>query len=89
MTGIPIFYNNFGAFKERLGDKEWQFKNIETESAFPDLSGTIARFKICLDYIISKQGTGEFPSNISNTIEYRPFYDKLFDVPTSEDHTTV
>lgn len=83
-TGIPIFYNNIGSFRERLGDKEWHFKNAESERAFPDLPGTIARFKICLDYIISRQGTGEFPSDISNTIEYRPFYDDLFEIPNPD-----
>ena len=78
MTGIPIFYNNLGAFRERLGDKAWHFKNIELEGAYPDLSGTISRFKKCLDYIISKQGTGKPPSDIPHLIEYRPFYDDIF-----------
>ena len=76
--GIPIFYNNVGAFRERLGDKEWHFKNIESEVDYPDIPGTIGRFRHLLDYIIRKQGTGRFPSALSNIIEYRPFYDRLF-----------
>jgi hypothetical protein len=76
-TGIPIFYNNIGAFRERLGDKEWHFKNIESEEDYPDVPGTIGRFRRLLDYIIRRQGTGRFPSALSNIIEYRPFYDDL------------
>ena len=76
--GTPIFYNNIGAFRERLGDKEWHFQNTQSEANYPDVSGTVSRLGRCLDYVIKKQGTGRFPSDLSNTIKYHPFYNDLF-----------
>lgn len=74
-TGIPIIYNNVGAFKERITNKPQYFKAFDTES--DNIQKLYRAFDNMLDYIIDNNGKyNKFYSN--KEIVYNPSYDKLF-----------
>jgi hypothetical protein len=78
-SGLPIIYNNFGAFKERIPDNvDHYFKVYETEMENDINNEKLdAVFIQLLDYII--QNNGEFNNINTNTeIIYNPYYNNLF-----------
>ncbi len=77
-SGLPIIYNNFGAFKERIPLSEHYFKVCENENEFNDNNILFTQFENMLIYIIqnnlnskNKQKNLLFKTNL--------FYDYLFD----------
>jgi hypothetical protein len=81
-SGLPILYNNIGAFKERIPntkeeDKRHYIKVIEHESKYDDCKLLFEKFEEMLDYIIENNGTSSDKSNRKNVIENRgTFLDK-------------
>lgn len=74
-TGLPIIYNNIGAFKERITDKPQYFKAFDNE--YDDIQKIYDSFNKMLDYII--ENNGKYNNFYSNSeIIYYPFYDNLF-----------
>jgi hypothetical protein len=80
-SGLPIIYNNFGAFKERIITKEHYFKVYETENEIVDTAAENVlynTFEKLLEYVITNNG--KFP-NITNDdqtkILYNTYYDTL------------
>jgi hypothetical protein len=74
-TGLPIIYNNIGAFKERIHNKIQYFKAFDYE--YDDIQKIYTSFENMLDFIIDNNGKyNNFYSN--KEIIYNPFYDKLF-----------
>ena len=74
-TGLPIVYNNIGAFKERITNKPQYFKAFDTE--YDDIKKIYRAFDNILDYII--ENNGKYNKLYSNKeIVYNPSYDKLF-----------
>jgi hypothetical protein len=74
-TGLPIIYNNIGAFKERIIDKPQHFKAFDYEN--DDINKIYNSFENMLDYII--KNNGKYKNFYSNTeILYNSFYNKLF-----------
>jgi hypothetical protein len=84
-SGLPILYNNIGAFKERIPnteeeDKRHYVKVIEDESEYDNKEKLFEKFQEMLDYIILDSGTssGDW-SNSKNPIVYKDLYNYLFD----------
>ena len=74
-TGLPIIYNNIGAFKERITNKQQYF--IAYESEYDDIQKIYDSFEKMLDYIIVNNGKyNKFYKN--KEIIYNPFYDSIF-----------
>lgn len=77
-SGLPILYNNVGAFKERIPPAEHYFKAIEHESDYYDRDKLRKAFESMLDYII--ENNGKYDTTYYNTpILYHDFYDYLFE----------
>ena len=76
-SGLPILYNNIGAFKERIPLAEHYFKAIDKESDYYDRDKLTAAFETMLDYII--ENNGKYNTSYYTTIQYDRFYDSLFD----------
>lgn len=75
-SGLPILYNNFGSFKERIPNKEHYFKAFESEKEIGNYMKILNRFINLLDYIIKKNGT-ENNMNDDIKIEYNEYYKNL------------
>jgi len=76
-SGLPILYNNIGAFKERMPVSDHYFKVIDHETDYSNESLLKSSFESMLNYII--QTNGQHKSVHYNTdIYYHPFYDSLF-----------
>ena len=77
-SGLPIIYNNIGAFKERIQEKEHYFKVNEHETDNEDNQSKLYKtFENMLDYIIINNG--KFNNmNTNNEIIYNHYYDTLF-----------
>jgi len=83
-SGLPLIYNNFGAYKERFegNDRPHYFKCYETESEYTedytnDVLYLCKRFEAMLEYVITNQGMGTAPEPITE-IQYTSYYNKLF-----------
>lgn len=77
-TGLPIIYNNLGAFKERIPIKDHYFMVYDTEGIF-DFQKLISQFEKMLDYIITNAGKINKPRLCEVLdIVYNDFYNKLF-----------
>jgi hypothetical protein len=76
-SGLPIIYNNFGSYKERIIQKPQYFKVFENESESTDTSRLYSTFEKLLTYIIENNGKMK-TQTCSYNIEYNPFYDQLF-----------
>lgn len=77
-TGLPILYNNIGAFKERVPHKEQYFKVFDSENEMGDFRKLCIQFEKMLDYIIENNGKKDKKSYEDCSIVYREFYDHLF-----------
>jgi hypothetical protein len=75
-SGLPIFYNNLGAFKERIPKKNHYFINNEQEEENIDSDKLIINFKKILDYVIDNNKDNHII--INENIKYNIFYDNLF-----------
>ncbi len=77
-TGLPILYNNFGSFKERIPVREHYFKVHEEEKEVENHEKLYEVFEKLLEYIIENNGKmGEM--NEEMRIEYQDFYKRLLD----------
>jgi hypothetical protein len=80
-TGLPLIYNNFGSFKERINEKkENMFKVYENEiDIYCDFEyiKLCLKFELMLDYIILNNGKFN-EITCDNTIIYNSFYNDLF-----------
>jgi hypothetical protein len=75
-SGLPMIYNNFGSFKERITEKEHYFKVYENENE-NDINKLYLTFEKMLDYIIVNNGKCN-TMNTNTEIIYNDYYDKLF-----------
>jgi hypothetical protein len=79
-SGLPIIYNNFGAFKERIPlNVEHYFKVFENEneSESKNLYKLELEYIKILDYIITNNGKYN-NINTNTTIIYNEYYNNLF-----------
>jgi hypothetical protein len=83
-TGLPIIYNNIGAYKERIQSREHYFKVYEHEldDNLLDYSLLDSQFEKLLDYIIANQKLAydlDLEEDFGSIrIIYNEFYDSLF-----------
>jgi hypothetical protein len=78
ITGLPILYNNIGAYKERIPPYNKHYlKVIEKESDYSNQELLFSKFESMLNYIIENNRY----SREMNKSKYicHPFYDALFD----------
>lgn len=54
-SGLPIFYNNIGSFKERVIKKENHFLNIQNENEYYNFDKLENNFKKILEYVINNE----------------------------------
>jgi hypothetical protein len=84
-SGLPILYNNIGAFKERIPnteeqeDKHHYIKVIEEESEFDNKEILFKKFEEMLDYITENNGTSDKLSRNNVTVVYKELYNYLFE----------
>ncbi len=78
-SGLPIIYNNFGAFKERIPESEHYFKVHDNESEIENDERLYEVFEKLLDYIIDNNGHIE-EMNEDMKIEYNRYYKRLFNL---------
>tara|TARA_Y100000591_G_C21854260_1_gene713948 strand:- start:11230 stop:12912 length:1683 start_codon:yes stop_codon:yes gene_type:complete len=77
MSGLPIFYNNIGVFKERILDKKKYIKNIDCEDDYNDIEKLKQNYFKFLDYIIENEDT--FSPVIFNTeLKTNSFFENIF-----------
>ena len=83
-SGLPLIYNNFGAYKERFegNERAHYFKCYDTEPEYDvdyanDVPVLCQRFENMLDYVIVNQGQGIAPEPITE-ISYSDYYHTLF-----------
>jgi len=83
-SGLPILYNNIGAFAERLSDINYHyFKVIDNENEYTNYEKLYNKFEIMLDYII--QYNGKFNVSYDNTnIICNDLYNYLFEYKYQE-----
>jgi len=78
-SGLPILYNNIGAFKTRIPeDVEHYIKVIDCEKDYFNTELLFNRFENFLDYIIKNNGLFDRCNN-NNNIVYRELYDYIFE----------
>jgi hypothetical protein len=83
-SGLPLIYNNFGAYKERFegNNRAHYFKCYDMETEYDvdyanDVPVLCQRFENMLDYVIVNQGQEIAPEPITE-IQYSAYYNKLF-----------
>ncbi len=77
-SGLPLLYNNIGAFKERIPQAEHYFKVIENETEYYEMNKLTKTFETMLDYIIENNGKYD-TSYYDTTIQYHDFYNYVFE----------
>jgi hypothetical protein len=77
-SGLPILYNNIGAYKERIPENEHYKKVYNSEYEMTNENILYIQFEKMLDYIIDNQGNFD-TYNSSTTIEYKDVYNYIFD----------
>ena len=55
LTGLPLFYNNIGCFKERIPNSEHYIKNIDLEETVIDENSLVNNYYKFLDIIINNK----------------------------------
>jgi hypothetical protein len=76
-SGLPILYNNIGAFRERIPEKDHYIKVYESEYEMTNYTTLYTQFEKMLDYIIANSGSDITNSNME--IEYKDLYNYIFD----------
>ena len=81
MIGLPILYNNIGAFVSRIPEKDWYIKVFDNENQFDneDMEFLSKKFSDMLDYIIENAGTGKIDRYIDKSVIVPDIYNRLFD----------
>ena len=78
-SGLPILYNNFGAFKNRIPKNvEHYVKVCESEDEYSNDKLLFKQFELFLDYIINNNGLFN-KCNYDKTIVCKELYNFLFD----------
>jgi len=63
LSGLPILYNSFGSFKERIPAEDRYICALDNETEYlHDNSKVVSSFSRFLDFILSNNGVGEPPS---------------------------
>ncbi len=75
---MPILYNNFGSFKERIPEKDNYIKVFDSEYDVNSIDKLMEEFEKMLDYVISNNGKYNDKMKDDFIIKYNPFYDTLF-----------
>ena len=83
--GLPILYNNIGAFKERIPIADHYIKVIDNETDYDNHTLLYTQFEKMLDYIIRNNGLFN-KSNNNNTIHYKDIYNYIFE---QNDHSNI
>ncbi len=83
-SGLPLIYNNFGAYKERFegNDRAHYFKCYDMESEYDfdyanDIPVLCQRFENMLDYVIVNKDQGIQPEPTTEIV-YTDYYNTLF-----------
>jgi hypothetical protein len=76
-SGLPILYNNYGSFKERIPQQENYFKVNEFEEKYYDFDHLGSRFIDFLEYIIKNNGKNT-EINVNPQFEIENKYDEIF-----------
>ena len=77
-SGLPILYNNIGAFKERIPNNEHYTKVYDSENNMTNPDVLYNQFEKMLNYIIGNQG--KFHTFNPNTdLEYKDTYSYIFE----------
>jgi hypothetical protein len=85
-SGLPILYNNIGAFKYRIPKNNEHYKMvIDNEDEYNNTDLLFKNFEGMLDYIIANNGIFN-KSNKSNTILYKNLYDFIFEKKRNDDN---
>ena len=77
LTGIPIFYNNIGCFKERIPVTEHYIKNVESEESVIDEQNLFKNYYRFLDIIIENK-YDIYDTNSINKIINKESYQENF-----------
>lgn len=77
-SGVPILYNNIGAFKERIPPEEHYFKVIDNEYDYYDIKKLNKMFETMLDYIITNNGKYS-TAYYNNNVHYHDLFYYLFE----------
>ena len=91
ISELPILYNNFGVFKERIPNNEKYIKVYETENEYNNdinKENLILRYDNFLDYIISKKEIDILESS-NFSITKSIFYNKLFSINKKIDNKNI
>lgn len=75
-VGLPILYNNFGAFKERIPSQDHYFKVYDNEND-NNINKLYKIFENMIDYIISNNNMYN-NKHVNTNIVYNKYYDDLF-----------
>jgi hypothetical protein len=84
-SGLPMIYNNFGAFRERISQQTGYFPAFDNERDCSDLNHLSTVFENLLDYVVNNQSQPSSPADLTVPIncleiQYQPFYDNLFTI---------
>ena len=89
-SGLPVFYNDIGAFRERIEEKtEHYFTAIDNEESYDNLFSCVReKIKPFLDYVIENNGI--FTRNYLNTKIYsNTFYNLFLNEPNKYDYSLI
>lgn len=70
-SGLPILYNNIGAYRERIPERGHYFKVAEREEEYTDAKLLYHRFEAWMDYILANQG---YSKRVELSKVYHDFY---------------
>jgi hypothetical protein len=70
-SGLPIIYNNFGVFKERIPENTKHYFKVYDNENDTDIGKLYSTFEKMISYIIKYQIDKE-------SINYNEYYDNLF-----------
>lgn len=76
-AGLPILYNNFGSFKQRVPKTNNNFKVFENENEVNDINHLETQFIEFLDHIIENSGNNSAIVN-NPEINVPPLYNRIF-----------
>ena len=77
-SGLPILYNNIGAYQERIPNNPHYIKVYNSENEMNNYDLLYTQFEKMLDYIIEHQGTYH-TFNSTTTIKYNELYNYILD----------
>jgi hypothetical protein len=87
-SGLPLLYNNLGAYRERIPVREHYVKVAEREEEYTNVALLYSKFELWMDYLLANQGNYNY-SFLDTTKIRHDFYTFLCTndyVPTVTQH---